>query len=873
MFRRVLAAVLVAALPLALTAAVPSVSPSAAAAVQVLTWTAGDSITSYATVPNGATAGPANVVFENSTNTGNTTGMPHTLTFDTTTPGYNHDVSLNILASPFDSNNGRHEAQITLTAGRYRYFCSISGHQMVGELVVTAGSDTTPPTVSAAVSGDRDPSGNYLGSATVTITASDTGSGVDRIEYSLDGAAFVRYTAPVVVNTPGSHMVHYRATDVAGNTSPEQMVSFTVVARPDTTPPTVSASVSGDRDPSGNYLGSATVTITASDTESGVATIEYEVDDTGFQRYTAPVVVDRLGDHSVQYRATDVAGNVAPVQSVAFRVVEPSPVDTTPPTVSADVSGDRDGSGNYLGSATVTLTATDSQSGVDRVEYSLDGAAFTRYSAPVAVSALGAHMLRYRATDHAGNTSPEQMVSFTVVARPDTTPPTVSASVSGDRDGSGNYLGSATVTITAADAQSGVDRVEYSLDGGAFTLYTAPVVVSAIGSHMVHYRATDRAGNTSPEQMVSFTVVARPDTTPPTASAVVTGDRDGNGNFVGSAMVTLSATDTESGVDRIEYSLDGSAFSRYMEPFTVTSLGTHAVRYRATDRAGNTSAEQQVTFTVVRSPDTTPPTVSAEVTGDRDGSGNYVGSATVTITAADAESGVDRIEYAVDSGGFVRYTAPVVVSAVGARTVHYRAVDVAGNTSPERTVSFTVVPPPVEDHTPPTVAAAVSGNRDQNGDYVDTATVTITAEDSGSGVDRIEYAVDGGAFVRYSAPVVVGAAGSHVVRYRATDRAGNTSAEQQVTFRVVPAGPDACPNSDTRATVIIGGIDSGVSNVDTGNGCTINDLVDEHGQYASHAAFVRHVDEVTDALLARGILNYRDKGSIVRAAARSNVGN
>ena len=36
----------------------------------------------------------------NSASTGNTTGMPHTLTFDTSTDGYNHDVDLNILAGP-----------------------------------------------------------------------------------------------------------------------------------------------------------------------------------------------------------------------------------------------------------------------------------------------------------------------------------------------------------------------------------------------------------------------------------------------------------------------------------------------------------------------------------------------------------------------------------------------------------------------------------------------------------------------------------------------------------------------------------------------------------------------------------------------------
>ncbi len=129
----------------------PAVRPVALLA-QTLTWTADNEITRYRTAPTTAVAGETTIVFENSEATGNTTGMPHTLTFDTTTDGYNHDVNLNILASPFDANNGRHQATVTLTPGKYRYFCSIPGHStMVGEFTVTDGGgdpDTTAPTVS-----------------------------------------------------------------------------------------------------------------------------------------------------------------------------------------------------------------------------------------------------------------------------------------------------------------------------------------------------------------------------------------------------------------------------------------------------------------------------------------------------------------------------------------------------------------------------------------------------------------------------------------------------------------------------------------------------------------------------------------------------
>lgn len=53
--------------------------------------------------------------------------------------------------------------------------------------------------------------------------------------------------------------------------------------------------------------------------------------------------------------------------------------------------------------------------------------------------------------------------------------------------------------------------------------------------------------------------------------------------------MTISATDTESGVDKIEYSVDGQPCALYTEPLVVNQPGARTVRYRATDKAGNIS--------------------------------------------------------------------------------------------------------------------------------------------------------------------------------------------------------------------------------------------------------------------------------------------
>ncbi|MFE7273488.1 OmpL47-type beta-barrel domain-containing protein [Streptomyces sp. NPDC057623] len=397
-----------------------------AAAAQVLTWTAGDDITKYTSVPATAVAGTTTIVFENSTATGNTTGMPHTLTFDTSDPEFNNDVQLNILANPNDDQGGRHTAEVTLTPGRYRYHCTIPGHgQMQGILVVTEGSgeDTTAPVASAHVSGTQNAQGQYVGSASVAIHATDEegGSGVERVEYAVgDAGAWQPYTTPVVVDQVGDHKIRYRALDKAGNVSAEKSATFTVVPPPtdDTTAPQTSATVSGEQNPDGTYVDMATVTVSASDTGSGVNTVEYAIGSGAWQPYTAPVMVHEVGGHTVRYRATDKAGNVAAEKNVQFTVVAAPQPDTTAPVTGVTVEGTKNSDGAYVGNAKVTVTATDEHhgSGVDRIEYSIDGGPYLAYGAPVVVDRAGTHTLAYRATDKAGNTAAARTMTFTVVS-------------------------------------------------------------------------------------------------------------------------------------------------------------------------------------------------------------------------------------------------------------------------------------------------------------------------------------------------------------------------------------------------------------------------------------------------------------------------
>ena len=80
-----------------------------------------------------------------------------------------------------------------------------------------------------------------------------------------------------------------------------------------------------------------------------------------------------------------------------------------------------------------------------------------------------------------------------------------------------------------------------------------------------------------------------------------------------------------------------------------------------------------------------------------------------------------------------------------------------------------------------------------------------------------------------------------------------------------------CAVPDSRDTVWIGDVDSGVANTDLG-GCTIADLIADEADWDNQGAFIRHVDAVVRQLRSEGVLVGRDAGRVSTAAQRSGVG-
>src|SRR5206468_7450573 len=114
---------------------------------------------------------------------------------------------------------------------------------------------------------------------------------------------------------------------------------------------------------SGNwFLSSVGVTVSATDSQSGVATIQARTDGGARQLYSSPVSAAADGTHTLDHYATDVAGNVESTHSVSVKI------DMVSPASLSQIAG-TPASGGYLSPATVTLSASDATSGVQSIAY------------------------------------------------------------------------------------------------------------------------------------------------------------------------------------------------------------------------------------------------------------------------------------------------------------------------------------------------------------------------------------------------------------------------------------------------------------------------------------------------------------------------
>ncbi|MDF3005296.1 MAG: hypothetical protein K0S22_1768 [Oscillospiraceae bacterium] len=548
--------------------------------------------------------------------------------------------------------------------------------------------DNTTPTISSV----SVPT-SWGAANTVTISANDTGSGVAAYAVTSTNAAPStgwQTSKSVEVNANGKYYAW--AKDAVGNVSTGY--EFTV-SKVDSEKPVINAVTVPD-----GWATSSTITISASDAASGVATYAVTTTNaapsTGWQSSGSFT----LSTNGTYYAwAKDNVGNV----SVGYKFTV-AKVDTDKPVVDS-VSVPT----AWGGSTTVTISASDTASGITAYAITTSGSAAPgsgwQESNRFTFSANGTYYSW--AKDVAGNVSAGY--AFTV-DRIDNTVPDITEIIAPS-----DWATSAEITIKAADTQTGV--AAYALTKSS----TAPesgwqtdssFIITANGTYYAW--AKDGAGNTASKQ---FTF-SKMDTTGPNISTVSVPS-----SWNSTSAITITATDAASGVTEYAVTNTNTTPINGWQTDKVFEITTNGTWYAwAKDAVGNISAAYEFTVSKI---DTTAPVISAVTVPEA-----WATSNAVSINASDDASGVTA--YAISSTNSVPSTGwqtgnSFTLTSNG--TYYAWSKDGAGNVSAGYAFTVSRI-----DTTKPTVASVTVPTA-----WGSNSTVTVEATDAESGVSA--YAI------------------------------------------------------------------------------------------------------------------------------------
>lgn len=368
-----------------------------------------------------------------------------------------------------------------------------------------------------------------------------------------------------------------------------------------------------------------------------------------------------IGVTVITWTATDTLGRIA---SCTQRITVVAVGDTQAPQLTAppNVVVDTNACGQIIGETVLgTATATDNCGTVN----------ISRTGVPAGnFFPTGTTTITYTATDGAGNTSTATQ-TVTVLENP-AIPPTISApadlsfNTGPGASSCGVFVSDATLgTATASDNCAGVTVTRTGVPAGN----NFPV-----GSTIVTYTATDRAGNTASDtQTITVVDDTVPVVTPPAAVTLFTGPGatscDVTVANLDATLGTATATDNCPGV--------GAVVRSGVPAGNVFPVGTTTLTYTVTDAHGNTSVPVTQVVTVV---DNTAPVISCPTDIVIEPSCPTGAIATYTTPTATDNCGVQSVNRTAG-------LASGSVFPIGTTTVTHVATDIHGNTA---SCSFTV---------------------------------------------------------------------------------------------------------------------------------------------------------------------------------------
>jgi len=427
------------------------------------------------------------------------------------------------------------------------------------------------------------------------------------------------------------------------------------------------------------------LSFTAKDDNSGVENIYVSTDGASYTKFDKPITFTKEKKYAIKYYAVDNVGNVENPKITEFAL------DITPPISSYDIDG-TNFNNIYSPNATLSLSATDTVTGVAKIVYSFDDSKNKVYQQEINLGALseGEHTLHFYAVDNVHNEEKSNSYSFFL----DKSAPIVVEEVMGDQffaNGKEYTSGRTKLKLTAVDNKAGVKAIYYSLNNGEWQTYDKPFYFSAKqGTMSIRSYAVDNVGNKSEISFENKSKAATYiDLTGPSLDYSYNGAQLTLKDTVyisKKTKIKLFATDKESGVNRITYTLDKGEETTYGDGINIEKEGFHTIEYFGYDNVNNSNQDEF--FFVV---DNTGPEIFARFgilsidnkkTDDGRTLNVYPDHVALFLSATDKYVGYDKMYYSVNGGPEKLYAGTIFDFLPKTEyKVKVRALDKLGNES------------------------------------------------------------------------------------------------------------------------------------------------------------------------------------------------
>ncbi len=351
------------------------------------------------------------------------------------------------------------------------------------------------------------------GKTHIEILAEESGSGIEKIFYSIDNEPEKIYSKPIPTSllSEGEHTIKFRGIDRVGNQEDNNTYEFYV----DKTPPLIVEEIIGNKFISNNIeysSGRSKYKINAMDNKAGIKEIYYSINNGEKKLYTEPFYLEEgKGKITIRAFAIDNVNNES-TSGQTSQANSKMYVDLAGPSLIHKFDGpffsNRDTV--FISDKTkITLQGTDKESGMDYIEYSINNETMNRYTEPFSIEDNGLTNIHFIGYDKVGNSNNSNF-SFYV----DSIAPEIFVRYSVNPIGNKTildkkmevYPNHVIVFLSATDDKSGLMNIKYKINNSAQKIYSEPISNLSPGrDYKIEVLATDKLGNMSNKE-IEFSV-------------------------------------------------------------------------------------------------------------------------------------------------------------------------------------------------------------------------------------------------------------------------------------------------------------------------------------------------------------------------------